>query len=54
MRDHLPVTVLSGLGMDEAALRGTLDDALVPEAGFVPTAWAAMPDPFPSWRREAG
>jgi G3E family GTPase len=40
--------------MNEAAIRAELDAALVGEEGrFTPAAWAGLPDPFPSWERQA-
>lgn len=40
--------------MDEAAIRRELDFALVGQPGqFTPDAWRDLPDPFPSWTREA-
>jgi G3E family GTPase len=50
--DRRQELVFIGSGMDEAALRARLDAALVPAAGFTPQAWAGLPDPFPSWRRD--
>ena len=39
--------------MDEAAIRAELDACLVPETDFTPGRWRALPDPFPSWERQA-
>jgi G3E family GTPase len=40
--------------MDEAAIRRELDAALVgQENAFTPAAWDGLPDPFPSWERQA-
>ncbi|HTJ95791.1 MAG TPA: zinc metallochaperone GTPase ZigA, partial [Pararobbsia sp.] len=47
--------VLIGIDMDEAALRERLDACLLTDAEMVsgPHAWTGLPDPFPSWSREA-
>ena len=39
--------------MDEVALRGKLDACLVDASAFTPHEWEALPDPFPSWMRQA-
>jgi G3E family GTPase len=40
--------------MDEAAIRAELDAALVQSADrFTPQAWTQMPDPFPTWEKQA-
>lgn len=39
--------------MNEAALRAELDACLVPEADLMPGRWRDLPDPFPSWERQA-
>jgi G3E family GTPase len=39
--------------MDEAAIRAALDACLVAEAAFEPALWRSLPDPFPSWERQA-
>ncbi len=39
--------------MDEAKIRAELDACLVPEKDFMPGRWRDLPDPFPSWEREA-
>ena len=43
--------VLIGIGMDEAALRGRLDDCLLTgeEMRAGPMAWQCFEDPFPPW-----
>jgi G3E family GTPase len=50
--DRRQEIVFIGAGMDEAALRATLDAALVDAADFTPDAWRDLPDPFPEWRRK--
>ena len=40
---------IGGRGMDEAAIRATLDAALVPDDGFEPSLWRDLADPFPAW-----
>ena len=39
--------------MDEAALRQELDACLLKAPAFLPDLWKSMPDPFPSWTRDA-
>ncbi len=39
--------------MDEAAIRSELDSCLVPETDLMPGRWRGLPDPFPSWERDA-
>ncbi|GGD15919.1 GTP-binding protein [Aureimonas glaciei] len=39
--------------MDEAAMRARLDACLVDADAFTPSAWRALPDPFPTWSRQA-
>ncbi|MDD7912075.1 zinc metallochaperone GTPase ZigA [Pseudovibrio exalbescens] len=39
--------------MDEARIRATLDACLVSSAAFTPDLWTDLPDPFPSWDRQA-
>ena len=39
--------------MDAAAIRAALDACLVPQNDFMPVLWRDLPDPFPSWEREA-
>ncbi len=51
--DRRQELVFIGHGMDEAALRARLDDALVPAISFTPEAWTSLADPFPDWRRKA-
>jgi G3E family GTPase len=51
--DRRQEIVFIGAGMDEAALRAVLDNALVDAADYTPDAWRDLPDPFPEWRRKA-
>ncbi|WP_103257603.1 GTP-binding protein [Tabrizicola aquatica] len=51
--DRRQEIVFIGHGMDEPALRARLDAALVPAVQFTPDVWTNLPDPFPSWRRQA-
>jgi G3E family GTPase len=51
--DRRQEIVFIGNGMDEAALRARLDNALIPASGFTPEAWTGFSDPFPTWRRKA-
>lgn len=51
--DRRQEIVFIGHGMDESALRKRLDAALIPATAFTPEAWTNLPDPFPSWRRNA-
>ncbi|MBP0600549.1 zinc metallochaperone GTPase ZigA [Herbaspirillum sp. LeCh32-8] len=46
--------VLIGMAMDEAALRGRLDDCLLTDAEMAqgPVGWIRMADPFPLWTQE--
>ena len=40
--------------MDEASIRRRLDNCLVGESDhFTPEAWRSLPDPFPSWTKDA-
>lgn len=39
--------------MDEADIRARLDACLVREDDFLPERWRGLPDPFPSWERDA-
>ena len=39
--------------MNEADIRAQLDACLVRDMAFVPARWATLPDPFPSWDRQA-
>ncbi|TWI20763.1 G3E family GTPase [Mesorhizobium tianshanense] len=39
--------------IDEASIRSELDACLVPERDFMPGRWRDLPDPFPSWERQA-
>jgi G3E family GTPase len=43
--------VFIGIGMDEAAIRAALDEALLTDEEFAagPTVWTAFADPFPEW-----
>jgi G3E family GTPase len=47
--DRRQELVFIGVHLDIAAIRARLDAALVAETGFVPAAWAHLPDPFPRW-----
>lgn len=40
--------------MDERQIRVELDACLVKEKNFIPGHWRDLPDPFPSWERQAG
>jgi G3E family GTPase len=50
--DRRQEIVFIGHGMDEAALRAALDNALMATDDFTPEAWRGLPDPFPEWRRK--
>ena len=50
--DRRQEIVFIGHGMDEAALRAALDNALIAADDFTPDAWRDLPDPFPEWRRK--
>ncbi len=39
--------------MSETTIRARLDACLVPDRDFMPGRWRDLPDPFPSWEREA-
>ncbi|MEW9836411.1 GTP-binding protein [Mesorhizobium marinum] len=39
--------------MDEGRIRAALDACLVPDGDYMPGRWRALPDPFPSWERQA-
>ncbi|KQO77488.1 zinc metallochaperone GTPase ZigA [Rhizobium sp. Leaf262] len=39
--------------MDEATIRAELDACLIDSAKFRPELWQDLPDPFPSWQRQA-
>lgn len=39
--------------MNEVRIRAELDSCLVAESAFEPHLWRDLPDPFPSWEREA-
>jgi len=43
--------VFIGIGMDEPAIRATLDEALLTDEEMAagPTVWSAFADPFPEW-----
>jgi G3E family GTPase len=49
--DRRQELVFIGIGMDEAALRATLDACLLTDKEMRPgaKAWANLPDPFPRW-----
>ncbi len=47
--DRRQELVFIGAGMDQAALRRALDEALVPAETFRPKDWARLADPFPAW-----
>lgn len=50
--DRRQEIVFIGAGMDEQAICARLDACLVPGApGMHPKIWAALPDPFPKWKR---
>ncbi len=39
--------------MNEATIRAELDACLIESTEFAPDLWRALPDPFPSWQRQA-
>jgi len=39
--------------MDEAALTAQLDACLIKAPAFLPDLWQSLPDPFPSWEKQA-
>lgn len=39
--------------MDEASIRRRLDSCLIDAPAFIPDLWKQLPDPFPSWERQA-
>lgn len=54
--DRRQELVFIGIGLNEAKMRATLDACLLGEIAkprFQPHRWAALPDPFPVWRRQA-
>jgi G3E family GTPase len=53
--DRRQELVLIGMGMDEAALRSSLDACLLndEEMALGPAGWSRFPDPFPRWGRAA-
>ena len=51
--DRRQELVFIGAGMDEAALRNSLDAALMLATDFTPLAWTGLSDPFPEWKRKA-
>jgi G3E family GTPase len=53
--DRRQEIVFIGVGMDEAALRRTLDACLLTDAEMKggPKSWARLSDPFPAWREAA-
>jgi G3E family GTPase len=52
--DRRQELVFIGAGLDEGALRGKLDGALLTarELAAGPKAWRRLPDPFPAWTEE--
>jgi G3E family GTPase len=54
--DRRQELVFIGSGIDEAAMRTALDECLLGDSmglRFDPDAYRSLPDPFPSWRRDA-
>jgi G3E family GTPase len=49
--DRRQEIVFIGTGMDQDAIKATLNEALVPANDFVPDAWTGLRDPFPAWRQ---
>jgi G3E family GTPase len=52
--DRRQEIVFIGAGLDQPALTAALDAALLEATDFAPHLWEGLPDPFPTWRRQAG